>query len=195
MKNLAKLLESQRRIRVLGLDDSHSAKVKGSVVNVAGVVCIDTRFEGMLWNELSYDGLDATDRMYQMVVGSKFAPLLHLILTDGISFGGSNIVELPVLAKQLKVPVVAVMRKYPNLEHFRYVLNQLSEPEERWRRVRAAGAIHQIDGWVFQCVGEDPAIVAQTLTRLTDRGKVPEALRLAHLIGAAIKFGESTKRA
>ena len=61
MKNLAKLLESQRRIRVLGLDDSHSAKVKGSVANIAGVVCIDSSFERMLWSELSYDGLDATD--------------------------------------------------------------------------------------------------------------------------------------
>lgn len=193
--NLAKLLESRRQIRVLGLDDAHYEKVRGSVVNVAGVVCSGIRFEGMLWGELSQDGLDATEKICGMVVGSKFAPQLHIALTDGITFGGCNVVELPVLAEQLKVPVAAVMRKHPNLEQFRNVVYKLPAPEERWRRVEAAGPIHEIDGWVFQCIGEDPKIIAKTLTRLTDQGKVPEALRVAHLIGSAIKLGVSTNRA
>nr|WP_289501088.1 hypothetical protein [Gloeocapsopsis sp. IPPAS B-1203] len=33
--------------------------------------------------------------------------------------------------------------------------------------------------------------VTAVLQRLTERGKVPEALRLAHLIGAAVVKGES----
>jgi endonuclease V-like protein UPF0215 family len=37
--------------------------------------------------------------------------------------------------------------------------------------------------------------VAEALKRLTDRGNVPEALRLAHLIGSAVVMGESSKRA
>lgn len=43
--------------------------------------------------------------------------------------------------------------------------------------------------------GASPKVTAQTLTSLTDRGKVPEALRLAHLIGATVVKGESGKRA
>lgn len=35
----------------------------------------------------------------------------------------------------------------------------------------------------------------RVLNRVTDTGKVPEALRLAHLIGSAVKTGQSSKRA
>lgn len=43
--------------------------------------------------------------------------------------------------------------------------------------------------------GEEPAVVAKVLQRLTDCGKVPEALRLAHLIAAAVMTGESSSSA
>jgi len=42
---------------------------------------------------------------------------------------------------------------------------------------------------------DDPAIVGAALATLTDRGKVPEPLRLAHLIGAAVVTGQSGRRA
>ena len=46
-------------------------------------------------------------------------------------------------------------------------------------------------------LGENPSpeAIASVLQRLTDCGKVPEALRLAHLIGAAIVKGESGRSA
>lgn len=43
--------------------------------------------------------------------------------------------------------------------------------------------------------GEEPWAIAHALDRLTDCGKVPEALRLAHLIGAAVIKGESGSQA
>jgi len=38
-------------------------------------------------------------------------------------------------------------------------------------------------------------MVAKILNQVTDTGNVPEALRIAHLIGSAIKTGESSNRA
>jgi endonuclease V-like protein UPF0215 family len=43
--------------------------------------------------------------------------------------------------------------------------------------------------------GEEPKSVARALKRITDQGKVPEPLRLAHLTGSAVMLGQSTKRA
>ncbi|MCK5902663.1 MAG: hypothetical protein KAG28_05885 [Cocleimonas sp.] len=43
--------------------------------------------------------------------------------------------------------------------------------------------------------GCDADIASATLQNVTDTGKVPEALRLAHLIGSAMKTGESSQRA
>lgn len=48
---------------------------------------------------------------------------------------------------------------------------------------------------IFQVQGEQPEIIAQALFKLTDRGKVPEALRSAHLVGSAVLKGESTSQA
>jgi len=49
--------------------------------------------------------------------------------------------------------------------------------------------------FVFQVRGADPDAIAAALARVTDRGNVPEALRLAHLVGAAVVRGESGRRA
>ena len=47
--DLKKLFEAEKSIRVLGIDDAHyEDKTAGSSVNVAGIVCGNTLFEGML---------------------------------------------------------------------------------------------------------------------------------------------------
>ncbi|PPT05003.1 hypothetical protein CKA32_003445 [Geitlerinema sp. FC II] len=43
--------------------------------------------------------------------------------------------------------------------------------------------------------GESPGTIAKVLRSLTECGHVPEALRLAHLIGSAVMKGESGTRA
>ena len=193
---LAQLIQTRRNIRVIGIDDAHYAdKTRGGPVNLAGVICSCTRFEGMLWGEITKDGMDSTDKIGQLIIKSKFAAQLHVVLLDGITFGGCNVVDLPQLHRQLGLPIVAVMRRMPNMEKFQHVTKQFPDSEERWRRTLAAGQIHQMDNWTFQCVGEEPETITKVLERLTDTGKVPEALRVAHLIGSAVMMGESTNRA
>ena len=193
---LEKLLSSGRKIRVIGFDDAHYAdKTRGSEVNVAGIVCSDTRFEGMLWNSIEKDGFDSTERLRTMLSESKFAEQVQIVLTDGITFGGCNVLNLTELNQQLGVPVVSVMRRPPDMEAFRAVVDRLPDPERRWKQVEAAGPVYELEGFVFQVVGESPSITGRVLRRLTDQGKVPEALRLAHLIGSAVKLGTSGKRA
>lgn len=193
---LDQLIQTQRAIRVIGIDDAHYRdKTRGSEVHFCGVVCSGTRFEGMVWNSLQKDGLDSTERITEAIRSSKFFAQLHLVLLDGITFGGCNIVDLPAMARDLDLPITAVMRRRPRMDEFRAIFQHLPEEEERLRRTEAAGEIHDIGPWCFQCVGQDPRTIAKALDRLTDRGNVPEALRLAHLIGAAVKLGESSNRA
>ena len=195
--DLNQLFQTGRTIRAIGFDDAHCGDkaARGTPVNVAGVVCGGTRFEGMVWDQIAKDGMDAGDRIADRLLESKFMPQLHLALLDGITFGGCNVVDLPALHQQIQIPIVALMRRHPDLEQFRHVTTLFPDAEERWRRTQAAGTIYQIDQWTFQCVGEDPKTVAKVLGRLTDVGKVPEALRLAHLIGSAVMLGQSTNRA
>ncbi len=190
-KSLEYLLKHDRTIRVIGFDDAPFQRGSGEKVAIAGIICGLTRFEGMLWGEIDPDGWNATEVIYQLLANSKFFPQLHLVLLDGIGFGGFNIIDLPQLHQRLNLPCVAVMRKFPDLVAMKEAMSRLPEVEKRWEIVQRAGQIYQKPPFVFQVCGEKPETIAATLSRLSDRGNVPEALRLAHLIGSAVIKGES----
>lgn len=192
---LEALLRYGRMIRAIGFDDAPFIRHSSAPVAVAGVVCAGTRFEGMVWGQVQVDGWDATDTLGQMLTKSKFLPQLHVVLLDGISFGGFNLIDLPVLAEQLARPCVAVMRRQPNLSAIEQAMQHLPEPERRLEILRRAGTIHADPPFYFQVCGGSPIIIAQVLRHLTDRGHVPEALRIAHLITAAVIKGESGRQA
>lgn len=182
--------------RVIGFDDAPFARRRaGAAVPLVGVVCSGTRFEGLVWGRVRKDGWNATDALCRALEGGKFLAQLHAVLLDGVTFGGFNVVDLPELAGRLGRPCVSVMRRPPDLDAVERALRHLPRPERRLARLRRAGPIHQMGGFTFQVQGAEPAWVAELLARVTDRGHVPEPLRLAHLIGAAVVTGESGKRA
>lgn len=184
-----------RTLRVVGFDDGPFPRRRGARVPLVGAVCADTRFEGLVYGQVRKDGWDAMYRLPELLVGGKFLPQLHLVLLDGLGFGGLNLVDLQALSERLQRPCVAVMRRPPDLQGLEAAIRRLPRPARRLELVRRAGPVHRLGGFVFQVRGAGPEETAQALGRLTDRGRVPEALRLAHLIGAAVVKGESGKRA
>ncbi|BDG06358.1 endonuclease dU [Anaeromyxobacter oryzae] len=184
-----------RTLRAIGFDDAPFERGRRGRVGLAGVVCAGTRFEGLVWGTVRQDGWDATAVIVRLLTAGKFLPQLHLVLLDGLGFGGFNLVDLPALAAALDRPCVAVMRRPPDLEAVEAALVRLPRPGRRLALLRAAGPVHRLGGFCFQVQGAAPEAVAAALPRLTDRGAVPEPLRLAHLVGTAIRTGESGRRA
>jgi endonuclease V-like protein UPF0215 family len=184
-----------RVLRAVGFDDAPFTRDRRGEVGVAGVICAGTRFEGLVWGALRQDGWNATDALVRLLVPGKFLPQLHLVLLDGLSFGGLNLVDLPALATRLGRPCVAVMRRQPDLAAMERAVRRLPRPERRLAILRAAGPVHRRGPFTFQVAGAAPDDAGRALARLTDTGKVPEPLRLAHLVGRAIRTGESGRRA
>jgi hypothetical protein len=145
----------------------------------------------MVWGKVRQDGWNATDTICRLLLGKKFLPQLHILLLDGIGFGGFNIIDLPKLADKLQIPCVTVMRRQPNMAKIETALQRLPQPQRRLELMRRAGKIYEYPPFCFQVCGEEPDVTATVLQKLSDRGNVPEALRLAHLIGAAVVKGES----
>ncbi len=193
--DLDTLIEQRRTIRVIGFDDAPFVRSDRSPVNIAGVVCAGTRFEGMLWGQVQPDGWDATEAISTLLLNSKFHPQVHLVLLDGVSMAGFNIIDLPVLAEQLQRPCITVMRKQPNMKKIAHAVTRLPDSTQRLELMNKAGAIYQYPPFYFQVCGAAPATAAIALERLTDRGHVPEALRIAHLITSAVMKGESGRQA
>ena len=192
---LESLLIRDRVIRVVGFDDAPFTRRKGGSVSIVGVVCAGTRFEGMVWGKVRQDGWNATDTVCKLLIGRKFLPQLHILLLDGIAFGGFNVIDLAKLSERLSLPCVAVMRRLPNLAAVEQAIRRLPQPERRLGLLHRAGTIHAFPPFFFQVCGERPDVTAAVLRRLTDCGNVPEALRLAHLVGAAVVKGESGRQA
>lgn len=186
-----RLPPAPRQLRVLGVDDAPFERRRGAVVPLCGVVCRGTRMEGMLWGRTRKDGWGATDALLGMLEGSRARAQLHLVLLDGVAVGGLNLFDLPRLHAELGLPVLAVMRRRPDLAAMRRVIRELPRPARRLALLEAAGEIHEAPPFVFQAHGLAPAEATEVLARLTDTGHVPEALRLAHLIGRAVVLGES----
>jgi endonuclease V-like protein UPF0215 family len=184
-----------RALRAIGFDDAPFVRGRRGDVGVAGVVCSGTRFEGLVWGRVRQDGWNATAMLVDLLAGGKFLPQLHLILLDGITLGGFNVVDLPALSGALGRPCVAVMRRPPDLAAVEAAVRRLPRAEHRLALIRRAGPVHRVGGFVFQVHGLAPEAAAEALARLTDRGAVPEPLRLAHLVGAAVQSGESGRRA
>ncbi len=195
MKSLKELINRNLSIRVIGFDDAPFDPFLNEPVKVAGVVCAGTRFEGMLWCEVQKDGADATEVIADLLLNSKFYEQVHLVLIDGLAFGGFNIIDLPLLAKRLDRPCAAVMRKRPDIEAVKKALKTCDGHVERFRLLEKAGDIYREGGLCFQVMGEEPEVIAKALKRISDKGNVPEALRLAHLIGSAVIKGQSNNRA
>lgn len=192
---LSRLLELGRTIRVVGFDDAPFAKRRGASVPIAGVVCADTRFEGMLWGRARRDGWNSTDVISSMLEGSKFRDQVRVVLLDGIAVGGFNVIDLPKLHQRTGLACVSVMRRAPDLAAIRAVIERLPDPPRRLDLLARAGEILHSGPFTYQVQGETPAVTAELLARFTREGHVPECLRMAHLIGSAVMLGESGRRA
>src|SRR5438105_1103520 len=131
-----------RTLRVIGFDDVPWRHRRGGEVGLVGVVCATTRFEGMVYGAVRRDGWRATLTIETLLTKSKFLPQIHLVLLDGIAFGGFNVVDLPRLARTLRRPCVAVMRKLPDLPAMERAAHRLPRPGARLAVLRRAGPIH-----------------------------------------------------
>ena len=195
MASLSSLLESGRAVHTIGFDDGPFKLGQVEPVPLLGVVCQRTRFIGMLCDRITLDGTDATEVIARVLTGSKFGRQVHLVLFDGLTMAGFNFIDLPALADAVGLPCVAVMRREPDLEAMARAFSRIEAPGDRWEAVERAGEIHHLGRFWFQVAGERPQVVARALDAVTDRGHVPEPLRLAHLIGGALVLGTSGNRA
>ena len=192
---LETLLRNGKRIRTLGVDDGPFQRGRGRQVLVAGVVYSGGQFEGLLTTRIRQDGFNATTRLVQMIGGSKFQPQLHLVMLDGITLGGFNVVDLPLLARSINIPCVAVVRRQPDQVAIARALDSLTHSQRRWRLIEQAGPMHRAGSLWFQVAGTSVEAAAAVIRGSVIHGKLPECLRAAHLITSGVVTGESGKRA
>jgi endonuclease V-like protein UPF0215 family len=131
-----------------------------------------------------------------MINDSPYYGELRVIVLDGITFAGFNVVDISKLFKAVGLPVISVVREKPDLAEIKCALENLPDFEQRWQAMQNAGKLFVVN--IHN--GENPVYVqtagiliedAKRILRLTStRGRVPEPLRVAHLVASGLTDGK-----
>lgn len=181
--------------QVIGIDDTPHTRGQMDAVRLVGTVFSGRRLEGVLTGSLTPDGDDAAAAIVGMIADSKFAPNLHLVLLQGITFGGFNVVDLQAVGNALNCRVMVVARREPDMPGIKHALmNRVPGGEAKWRLIEQAGPMELIAGVRVQRQGLSAEQAETVIKHLAIHGQIPEPLRMAHLIAGALVDGQSRGR-
>ncbi len=194
----------KQEIRVLGIDDSPFQRGRGKALVIGTVFRGGQYMDGLLSTYVKVDGLNATRVLTKMINESRNKDQLSVILLDGIAVGGFNIIDIHDLHGQTSLPVVVVVRDMPNFKSISKALDNLPNKPKRLALLKKAGQMHEY--WVnndsrsknkiyFQFAGTSESYVRKVLKLTIKHGLIPEPIRIAHIIGQGLVFGESKGRA
>lgn len=185
----------KKEIRIIGIDDAPFDKFNDKEVLIVGTIFRGGSFiDGIISTKVTVDGDDSTDKIAEMINKCKFKPQLQVIILDGIAVGGFNIIDVEELNKKTKLPVIIVMRNYPDLKKIKDVLKKLNK-ENKAKLLKKAGKVHKINKIHIQIYGIDLETAKDILKISCTRSYLPEPIRVAHLIASGVVEGESRGRA
>ncbi|MBI4010380.1 MAG: DUF99 family protein [Candidatus Aenigmarchaeota archaeon] len=188
-------------IRILGFDDGPFETKTKATTPVIGVIYRGGKFlDGILRTDVEVDGLDSTGKLAKLINSSRHKQQLKVVMLDGITVGGFNIIDIVQLHKNTNIPVIVFNRKHPDLTAVKNALNNFHDFDIRWKMVKNAGKIKECElddskKIYYQSIGMSDEDVEETLLLSSTHGDIPEPLRVAHLIATAIVKGESYGRA
>jgi len=184
-------------IRVLGIDDGIFVPHTKGTVDVVGVVYRGGYWlDGVMRTEVAIDGVDATEKIAAMIKKSPHYEELRVVILNGITLAGFNVVDIDKLFETVNLPVIAVTREKPDMEKIRKALENLPELEKRWQAMESAGKIIEVqtrkieEAVYMQIAGVSQEDAEKILKSTSTQSNIPEALRVAHIIASGLTQSE-----
>ncbi len=179
-------------IRALGIDDTPFQLGEDAYTSIIGLVYRGgLTLEEVLSNIIEVDGLDSTNKIVEMVEGSKLLSQLRAIFLSGITFGGFNIVNIKELYQLLKIPVIVVLEKEPDYEKIKVAASRTRHYEKIITYIKEAGGTAPVQtskGRVYiQVSGLNFNKASSLISLFQVNSKLPEPLRVAQLIAKIFK--------
>jgi len=191
MRERVKFREIKPELRILGIDDCPFTPRKAGTAILIGVV-----FRGGLWldgvmkTEVEVDGLDATDKIANMIRNSPHYDQLRVIMLNGITFAGFNVVNIRRIFELTGLPVIVLVKEKPNVREVEMALKNLPNWEERWKAIQDAGEIIKLSvrkaNIYMQTAGISGEDAERILKISCTRSSIPEPLRVAHIVASGL---------
>ncbi len=199
----ARFWEIKEEIRILGVDDGPFIFGRpGKALLVATIFRGGLWLEGVLTTRIKVDGDDATDQLVRMISKSRHKGQVRVAMTNGLTFGGFNVIDGQAVFERTGLPLISVTRSKPDMHAIKEALRRLPNPEERFSRIDRAGPPkehHYAQGRgkariYFQAfgIGDEDAHAIMDIS--STRSLMPEPIRVAHIIASGVVKGESYGR-
>jgi len=191
--DFARIRVVKPEIRVLGIDDGMFTPHSKELADIVGVV-----FRGGLWldgfmhTRVQVDGMDATQKLAKMIVTSPHYRQLRVVMLNGVTMAGFNIVDIKQLYEKVKLPIIAVTRDKPDFDDIRKALQNLPQTEKRWKAIEGAGKIIKVrtrereEPIYAHVAGLSKDAAKRILKSTSTRSNIPEPLRVAHIIASGL---------
>ncbi|MFW5928572.1 MAG: DUF99 family protein [Thermoplasmatota archaeon] len=183
------------KIRAIGIDDAPFKFSDDEVLVVGSIVRAPNYLEGVISTKVDVDGYDATEKVVKMINDSRFAEQGKVIFIDGAALGGFNLVDLSEVYDETDIPIISVSRDEPDFDSIKKALkSHFDDWEEKYESI-SKGEIIGIETEhkpiYVQCEGVEIDDLKHFLRLFTVRGRLPEPIRISHIVASGIVSGES----
>ncbi|MBI1971837.1 MAG: DUF99 family protein [Candidatus Aenigmarchaeota archaeon] len=189
----------KREIRIIGWDDAPFEKKDKTVAIFGAIFRGGLWMDGLLSTKIRIDGDDSTKRIAASINKARHKGQLRIIMLDGITLGGFNVVDIEKLHEETGMGVIAISRKMPEFEKIREALGNLKDGEKKWALIEKAGMPLRTQigdrRIYYQACGINRKDAEDVIKLSATRALIPEPLRVAHLIASGAVKGESYGRA
>jgi uncharacterized protein len=184
-----------RRPHILGVDDAPFEKHQARTVPIIGVLMEGNDLvEGVALAQFPVDGEDATSFLAHWIAGLRWHPSIQAVVFGGITLAGLGIIDLEALAQELRLPTLAVTRRSPAQSRISTALSAAGLAHRQSIADRSPQAFRAAPGLYLAFAGTSPDRARSLIQATLRKSRMPEPLRMAHLIGSALERGQSRGR-
>lgn len=189
----SRAMSPMRYSHVIGVDDAPFPRDHRGDVPIVGVAYAGQRLEGTMHARVRRDGANATRVVAHMVKSSRFATHTKLVLLEGIALAGFNVVDIHELAEALGMAVLVAVKRKPDIAAVKHaLLERIRGGRRKWELIEKAGAMEPASGLWVQRSGIELADAIEVIRRLAVHGRMPEPLRVAHLVANTLDVRKSS---
>lgn len=177
----------------IGIDDAafHLRPKELPTTSLIGVVCQGTRMVGIVRNEIDIDGDDSTEAIIDLI--RRTEKHAQYVLTDTITFGGFNLADIEQVHEETGKAIIAITERRVDIDSVLTALKMRFPDQYRMKvkkivnagnlyetSINTAGGFSKV---YFHVKGIEPNEVEELLEKICIDSKLPECVRMAHIIG------------
>lgn len=179
----------------MGIDDSPFTRTDVTCSLIGVLMRLDFYIEGFVSAQIQVDGSDSEKSVMDLIT-SRLGQSANVVMTNGITFGGFNLIDPARIAELACRPVITITKKMPDVETMKAAISKHLQDDDKIRildRLRPERIVLK-SGKTLYCNynGISAHETKRILEKTIKQGSIPEPLRMAHLVGRFLRFGSSS---